>query len=88
MSLHPPSRQDYCESSIVIPDSATIRPFMQLTKTASAVLSQPRTIASSPATDSQSLCFTVDAVGTLLSSTFPVRSRWATLPNYWWARQS
>jgi PAS domain S-box-containing protein len=67
MSLHPPSRQDYCESSIVIPDSATIRPFMQLTKTASAVLSQPRTIASSPATDSQSLCFTVDAVGTLLS---------------------
>jgi PAS domain S-box-containing protein len=76
MSLHPPSRQDYCESSFVIPDStATIRPFMQLAKSVSpqTVLSQPGTIASSPSPDSPSpdqpvsLCFTIDAVGTILS---------------------
>jgi signal transduction histidine kinase/PAS domain-containing protein len=63
MSLHPPSRQDYYESSLVISDSTTtIRPFLQLAKPLSTPFSP-----SSPSQPAATLCFTVDAAGTILS---------------------
>jgi signal transduction histidine kinase/PAS domain-containing protein len=68
MSLIPPSRQDYYESSLPPLDSSTaIRPFMHLAK----MPPQPKSSAVSQKNGTASLCFTVDAAGIILSINLP-----------------
>jgi PAS domain S-box-containing protein len=73
MSLTPPSRQDYYESSLAISDTPpAIRPFLQLAKPVpTSGVPQPIATASpptaSPPVDVVSLCITVNAAGIILA---------------------